>query len=79
MLLLIVHGMKQKIVPVLHCRFIMFDQDGSVSGTRLPTFMVPASDPNILPPPTVQATNCRYNASWAAYACANVCYRRYTA
>lgn len=65
-------------VFLMLCRFILFDADGSFSGHGPSTFVVPQGNPVLLPPLPVLALQCTFHTEWAAYACSNVCYRRYT-
>lgn len=64
------------MLPLTVCRYIAYDADGTLSGTGVPTFLVPNTNPNVLPNGTISSPNCKLNTNWSAYACTNVCYRR---
>jgi hypothetical protein len=53
----------------------MFDQDGSLSGTGVPTYLIANNNRAVLPISSSLAANCAYVTNWNAYACRNVCYR----
>eukprot|EP00884_Botryococcus_braunii_P023034 jgi/Botrbrau1/9414/Bobra.0252s0039.1 len=55
--------------------YVLFDADGTLNSTGVPTFLVANFTTAVLPPGTVNSTNCKFNSGWNAYACTGVCYR----